>query len=248
MDGRVVDIVGNTYGYLTVTSRAPDTFAPSGTKIVNWLCLCECGREKIIAGQWLKNKKKGPKTCDQCPTIAIHKMIGKVFGRWTVTSFHGHNNKSEFLWNVECSCGNTGVVKTYTLNSGESQSCGCLHKERITEAGRLRMRTRHEVPDGEQGTVRPIAIKIRKMQEYAVWRKAVVSRDCSSCAICHTPLPEEEVYVHHIKFLSRIIREYGISNQPQARACPILWDQSNGLALCIDCHSLAHSAEIVTIC
>lgn len=248
MAGRVIDIVGNTYGYLTVISRAPDTFAPSGTKIINWLCLCECGREKIIAGTNLKNKKKGAKTCDKCPTIAVHQMVGKVFGRWTVISYHGHNNKLEFLWNVKCSCGNLGVVKTYTLKSGESKSCGCFHKERIIETGRLRMRTHHEVPEDEEGTVRPIAVKVRKMQEYAVWRKAVISRDGCSCAICHTTLPLKELYVHHIKFLSRIIREYGISNQSQARACPILWDQSNGLTLCSDCHTMAHSAEIVTIC
>ena len=47
---RVIDIVGNRYGRLLVLSFSSSS--KSGSK---WLCLCDCGVEKVVAGASMKN-------------------------------------------------------------------------------------------------------------------------------------------------------------------------------------------------
>lgn len=46
---RIIDQVGNTYGRLLVLERAE----PQGRRAA-WLCLCDCGRTKVVRDDWLK--------------------------------------------------------------------------------------------------------------------------------------------------------------------------------------------------
>lgn len=60
-------------------------------------------------------------------------LTGRVFGRWTVIRYHGkkiYPSGSMLLWLVKCDCGTEKVRAGNTLGKG-SQSCGCLHKERV---------------------------------------------------------------------------------------------------------------------
>lgn len=45
-----MDIVGKTFGQLTVLERAPCKFDKNGKKVPMWLCICSCGN-KVIARQ-----------------------------------------------------------------------------------------------------------------------------------------------------------------------------------------------------
>ncbi len=59
-------------------------------------------------------------------------LLGKKFGRLTVISSgksvqEGKNRKT--TWNCVCECGNIILAKTYNLNRGGVQSCGCLRDE-----------------------------------------------------------------------------------------------------------------------
>lgn len=57
-------------------------------------------------------------------------LLGRKFGRWTVTRRIGHVGASRAIrWACVCDCGGEGSVPTRTLMSGESQSCGCLKAE-----------------------------------------------------------------------------------------------------------------------
>lgn len=55
-------------------------------------------------------------------------LIGKRFGKLIVLDFNppGH-------WICRCDCGNIVNVDTRNLNSGHTQSCGCLAKEKASE-------------------------------------------------------------------------------------------------------------------
>lgn len=53
------------------------------------------------------------------------------FNRWTALLFVSINGKS--YWMCRCDCGTERLVTTTTLVSGLSKSCGCLHKEIISE-------------------------------------------------------------------------------------------------------------------
>lgn len=59
---RVIDETGNTYGKLTVLSRAP---RHDKTTSARWICLCECGNEHIVIGQYLRQGKTKSCGCAQ---------------------------------------------------------------------------------------------------------------------------------------------------------------------------------------
>lgn len=63
-------------------------------------------------------------------------MIGRRFGRLTVTSeaerrveSSGHTRRQ---FHVKCDCGNENIVDGYALRSGNTQSCGCYHSDKVS--------------------------------------------------------------------------------------------------------------------
>lgn len=61
-------------------------------------------------------------------------MVGDTFGRLTVISEAGRSNYGEAQWLCRCACGNQVVVRGSCLRSGNTNSCGCLQKERASNA------------------------------------------------------------------------------------------------------------------
>lgn len=59
--------------------------------------------------------------------------IGQQFGRWTVLGPSGRPTH----WQCRCECGTARIVFIGSLNSGISQSCGCLKRE-LSSARRLK--------------------------------------------------------------------------------------------------------------
>ena len=60
-------------------------------------------------------------------------LTGLTFGRLSVIRL-GIKQGVNYHWVCQCECGNTTSVRGSALRSGESLSCGCLRKERATEA------------------------------------------------------------------------------------------------------------------
>lgn len=60
-------------------------------------------------------------------------LTGQQFGRLKVIKFIGKAKDRQYLWECECSCEQHThiIVKAGNLKSGNTQSCGCLHKEKI---------------------------------------------------------------------------------------------------------------------
>lgn len=59
-------------------------------------------------------------------------LTGKRFGRLTV--LERADGKGRCKWRCLCSCGNEVVVLGYNLKNGNTQSCGCLMRERAVAA------------------------------------------------------------------------------------------------------------------
>lgn len=55
-------------------------------------------------------------------------LVNKTFGRLTVIKEVKIPNKDR-SWLCRCKCGNFHIVNTYSLTSGNTQSCGCLKTE-----------------------------------------------------------------------------------------------------------------------
>ena len=55
-------------------------------------------------------------------------LTGQKFGRLTVVRF-GHKENGRKYYLCQCDCGNFKIVSNHSLKSGNTKSCGCLHKE-----------------------------------------------------------------------------------------------------------------------
>lgn len=60
---------------------------------------------------------------------------GEVFGRLEVVRRAGTSSSNKVLWECLCSCGNVINVPSGSLVTGNTSSCGCLLKEKITKHG-----------------------------------------------------------------------------------------------------------------
>lgn len=63
------------------------------------------------------------------PPSRLKNIIGIQFGRLIVESYAGNGK-----WICVCSCGGRVTVKTGNLRSGNTKSCGCYQKDRVTES------------------------------------------------------------------------------------------------------------------
>ncbi len=62
-------------------------------------------------------------------------LVGLTFSRLTVEERAGTTSYGKALWKCKCDCGNFVVAATGSLISGNTNSCGCLFKDRITKHG-----------------------------------------------------------------------------------------------------------------
>lgn len=116
------------YGRLTVIQQIEST---SGGK-ARWLCRCDCGNEKIMRTQSLKNPNA--QSCG-CLQKELRNETGNQYGKLTVIC--PYEDKPPYKWLCRCACGNEIAVIRSRLRSGNVKSCGCL----IGQA--------HRLPEGE---------------------------------------------------------------------------------------------------
>jgi hypothetical protein len=60
-------------------------------------------------------------------------LIGKTFGKLTVLKLEGKDKYGKYRWICRCDCGNVKITDTSQLNSGYTQSCGCIRREQLVE-------------------------------------------------------------------------------------------------------------------
>lgn len=94
-----------------------------------WLVRCDCGTEKTVIGDSLKNGRS--KSCGCQYIKSFLDITGKSFGRLIVIGLSHRNKNNDLYWNVRCQCGTEKTVLGNSLKNGSIQSCGCLVKEKI---------------------------------------------------------------------------------------------------------------------
>lgn len=113
-------LIGDKYGILSVIKRGEN--AKRGNK--RWICKCECGN---ITVRWDCDLKRGKALSCGCLRKKVFKYLTKrVFGKLTVISYYGKDATNHSLWNCECECGGTIIVRSRQLQDGITKSCGCL--------------------------------------------------------------------------------------------------------------------------
>ena len=155
----LIDITGQRFGKLLVLKRAVDDFIDvHGHHFAQWECICDCGRETIAQGRYLRSGKKT--SCGICKldeefqnqtTIGdngrvIADLTGRTFNRLTVLGrgddYILRSGVHSLRWKCQCSCGNISLVPTHMLISGKRKSCGCIRNEQHPDR---QIRNRFEV-------------------------------------------------------------------------------------------------------
>lgn len=122
---KMVDLTGKRFGKLIVLERSG-----SKNRKVAWKCKCDCGNYTVVASDKLQNghtKSCGCFRLDRAKERA-NDLTGKRFGRWYVEGI-SHKRKGEYFWKCICDCGKIKNIRTSSLTSGNSKSCGCMAKE-----------------------------------------------------------------------------------------------------------------------
>ncbi len=119
-----IDITGQRFGKLTAIKIISHEGAH---KPVKWLCLCDCGNEKVVDSQLLR---RGLIT--DCGCKINERLVGKRFGRLVVLEATDRRMSGDIVWKCKCDCGNITYVATCNLTAKRSftASCGCMRKEK----------------------------------------------------------------------------------------------------------------------
>lgn len=119
-----VDLIcpGQKFGRWTVLDEY--TTMANGRK--KWLCRCECGTERYVRTQSLRNGDSKSCGCLK-PEKIKQDLAGKRYGKLTVLEY----DKAVSKWKCQCDCGNITYKTTGHLNAG-AVSCGCVQKQDLT--------------------------------------------------------------------------------------------------------------------
>lgn len=127
------DLTGQTFGRLTVISRAPNQ-----GRYVCWNCICDCGNQIIVRANSLSSGRTQSCGCLYKETRPKgQNLLGKRFGKLVVIEKTNLRRDRKIVWKCQCDCGGITLANTAELNSGLRVSCGCRGKsagETIIEA------------------------------------------------------------------------------------------------------------------
>lgn len=150
--------------------------------------------------------------------------------------------------NITCLvCGRTKFYTPSDIKRGRGKYCSraCAASVNVVNLGeRMNGRKHSEETRAKmranaaryKGGVTPLIRHLRTTTRYKEWRTAVYERDGYDCQDCHEE-KSGRLTVHHIIPLSVLISRYNIRTIEEAMRCEPLWDVSNGVTLCIECHA-----------
>lgn len=121
--GKALDLTNQTFGKLLALERAPKR----NDKYTRWKCQCECGQITEVRTDYLRNGHTTSCGCEKNKHFKKYDLIGQKFGRLTVIERDPPESQL-----CQCDCGKIVSVLTYNLTNGNTQSCGCLQKERTS--------------------------------------------------------------------------------------------------------------------
>jgi hypothetical protein len=132
------DILGNMFGRLTAIERRD-----SKRGYANYLCRCSCGQSVEVNSHDLRSGNTQSCGCFKRDRLSsrLHDVIGVTFGKLTVLARVSSVGEPAVKYLCECVCGNrTEVFRGNLGGTGvqNTESCGCLHRERTAKAKRLR--------------------------------------------------------------------------------------------------------------
>ena len=130
---KLIDLSGQKFDKLLVLEKAL-----SRARHVYWRCQCDCGNIVEVSGESLRRniphncgcvKQKAKSEIEQLKQQKLNYLVGKTFGKLTVIERTNERINNSVVWKCKCECGNYKNVPTHLLQSGHTQSCGCLVRD-----------------------------------------------------------------------------------------------------------------------
>ncbi|GIM32977.1 hypothetical protein [Paraclostridium bifermentans] len=115
------NLVGKKYGLLTVID------AKREKNKTYYLCRCDCGNEKWIRSDGIKNGRVTSCGCNHYVNL-LDKKIGRLK---VIEKTDRRDKKGAIIWKCRCDCGNLVEKSTNVLKF--AKSCGCLKSEKNKE-------------------------------------------------------------------------------------------------------------------
>lgn len=126
---KIIDLTNKKFNMLTAKYRVQS----KGGKAV-WHCICDCGNECDVIGQYLRNghtkscgclqKKRTGEVASKNNRI---NLTGCKFGLLTAIEPTEKRSGSCIIWKCKCECGNTTYVASSDLTHSKVISCGCIN-------------------------------------------------------------------------------------------------------------------------
>jgi hypothetical protein len=114
------DLTGNRFGYLIAKVIVPTV----NTRFRSWLCVCDCGKDRIVATSDLTRHKVNSCGCKNA-TCITNERFGRLVAKGRVKRANTRNS----YWKCLCDCGTVVEVALHSLKAGLTKSCGCLARE-----------------------------------------------------------------------------------------------------------------------
>jgi len=92
---------------------------------------------------------------------SLKDRVGQRYGRLTAIARAGNGSGGRVTWECQCDCGASCVATSSSLETGKTQSCGCLQSERAAEANAARAKHGHSRKGGTRRLTSP---------EYRSWK------------------------------------------------------------------------------
>lgn len=132
--GKALDLTNQKFGKWTALYKISVPRGDGKTRTY-WHCICECGTERDVVTDSLRNGKSKSCGCEKIIPKNKSNLIGKRFGKLTVINETEQRDvKGNIIWECKCDCGNISYVSTNSLNSKNTTSCGKCHNSLGEEA------------------------------------------------------------------------------------------------------------------
>ena len=168
-------------------------------------------------------------------------------------SAKGHPNRNVLLrgcfkkgftpWNKGIKTGKGGNTKPRSEETRRKLALASIGKPAWNKG--IRGPLSHSWKDGSSS----LTYRVRSSDEYYQWRADVFKRDGWTCQTCGLRGHGRDIEAHHIVPLHKILKESrikGITDADQyllAMAHHLIFDISNGITLCKNCHILTFKGE-----
>lgn len=129
--GYKIDMTGQKFGRWTVIG-----FDCNKNRRTMWKCRCDCGTKRSVEGARLRGGRSKSCGCLLKESTALRSrkdITNQRFGRLVALYPTEERQGGKIIWLCKCDCGNEVKVPIDRLTGKNTQSCGCLSKEKTSE-------------------------------------------------------------------------------------------------------------------